>query len=82
MKLKAVTRKELDQHFDNFIGSFIASSSWQKDSVAQDLLKGLETRYHLNRYPYRIECLDISHLSGGRASGGLSCMLGSVPEKK
>ncbi|MDR0369673.1 MAG: hypothetical protein LBH96_04095 [Candidatus Peribacteria bacterium] len=29
-----------------------------------------------------MECVDISHLSGSWISGGLSCMVGGLPEKK
>jgi len=69
LSISAKLRKELDQHFSNFVTSFIASSSWQKDSLANDILKGLQERYGLTYYPYRIEALDISHLSGAWASG-------------
>lgn len=82
LRISAKLRKELDQHFSNFVTSFIASSSWEKDSLANDILKGLQERYELSHYPYRIEALDISHLSGGRASGGLSCMVGTMTEKR
>lgn len=82
MRISTKLRKELDQHFSNFVTSFIASSSWQKDSLANDILKGLQERYELSYYPYRVEALDISHLSGGRASGGLSCMVGTMAEKR
>ena len=43
-----------------------------------DLLSSLQKRYQLKNFPYRIECIDISHLSGGRVSGGLSCLLGGI----
>lgn len=82
MKLRVKDWKELEMHFDHYVSSFIASNSWQQDSIANELLKGLQTRYALKSYPYRIECLDISHLSGWWASGGLSCLVGMVPYKK
>lgn len=82
MKLGVKDWKELEMHFDQYISSFIASNSRQQDSIANELLKGLQSRYGLKSYPYRIECLDISHLSGGWASGGLSCLVGMVPYKK
>ncbi len=82
MKVKQATWKELDRHFSNFITSFIASSSWQKDSLANDILKWLQQRYGLGFYPYRIEALDISHLSWGWASGWLSCMVSTILEKR
>ena len=46
-----------------------------------DLLTELQQRYFIKNFPYHIECIDISHLSGGRTSGGLSCFLGGVPYK-
>lgn len=82
LSISAKLRKELDQHFSNFVTSFIASSSWQKDSLANDILKGLQERYGLTYYPYRIEALDISHLSGAWASGWLSCLVGTMSEKR
>ena len=42
----------------------------------------LQKRYHLKHIPYRIECIDISHLSGGRTSGWLSCLMAGLPYKK
>lgn len=80
-KIKLI-RKELIVHFDQFLQSFIASSAWQEDSVVNDILKWLQSRYHLAYYPLHIECLDISHFSGDRASGWLSSMDSGVLNKK
>jgi excinuclease ABC subunit C len=38
----------------------------------------IQKKYQLKKFPYRIECIDISHLSGWRVSGGLSCLLGGI----
>jgi excinuclease UvrABC nuclease subunit len=45
-------------------------------------LKWLQQRYDFAYYPLRIECLDISHFAGDRASGGLSAMDGGIANKK
>lgn len=82
MKLTKQVILELENHFDQFIASYIASGAWQKDSIVADLLKWLQQRYDFAYYPLRIECLDISHFSGDRASGWLSAMDGGVMNKK
>ncbi|MFA7298697.1 MAG: hypothetical protein WC010_03575 [Candidatus Absconditabacterales bacterium] len=46
------------------------------------MFKTLQARYGLKNIPYKIECIDISHLSGGRTSGGLSCLMAGLPYKK
>lgn len=46
------------------------------------LLEELQHRYQLSQFPYQIECLDISHLQGEWTSGGLTCMIGGLLEKK
>lgn len=65
-----------------FIENFVISDSRQSNSVVNDLLGQLQSRYHLSTYPYRIECIDISHLSWWWASGGLSCLTWGMPDKK
>ena len=65
-----------------FIENFIISDSRQTNSVMNDILAQLQTRYWLSTYPYRIECMDISHFSGWWASGWLSCLVGGMPDKK
>ncbi len=82
MKLTKQVILELEIHFDQFIASYIASGAWQKDSIVADLLKWLQQRYDFAYYPLRIECLDISHFAGDRASGGLSAMDGGIANKK
>lgn len=54
----------------------------QGSGMTNDLLKTLEERYQLGRFPYQIECLDISHLGGDQTSGGLSCLVAGLEEKK
>lgn len=67
--------KEIDELMGKFIQSYIASTIFDKDeNLTQDLLTTLQKRYHLHTFPYQIECIDISHLSGTAISGGLACM--------
>jgi excinuclease ABC subunit C len=65
-----------------FIENFVISDSRQSNSVVNDLLGQLQSRYSLSTYPYRIECIDISHLSWWWASGWLSCVVWGMPDKK
>lgn len=82
MTMNAKLKKDLELHFDQFISSFIASDARQSDSVVWNVLKWLQTRYNFYWYPLRIECLDISHFSGDRASGWLSSMNWGITNKK
>jgi excinuclease ABC subunit C len=54
---------------------FVAVSSFEKESMMNDILKSLQINYKLSIFPYRIECVDISHLSGWWMSGWLSCLV-------
>ena len=75
--------KELLHLAENFLESYIISQSLQEDTtIINDMFKTLKDRYGLKKIPYRIECVDISHLSGSRTSGGLSCLLGGIPYPK
>lgn len=68
---------------ENFLESYIISNSLQEWTVIiNDLMKTLKERYKLKNIPYKIECIDISHLSGGRSSGWLSCLVGWLPYTK
>ena len=79
---KKVT-KELWKLAENFLESYIITQSLQEEStMINDMFKTLQTRYELKNVPYRIECIDISHLSGWRTSGWLSCLMAWLPYKK
>lgn len=83
--LKKSTKKERKDLFiflDNALESYIVSTSLQEENLLNDSLSTLQTRYNLPSFPYRIECIDISHLSGGWMSGWLSCLLGGLKNPK
>ncbi len=80
-KIKAISRKECVTLCEGFMEAYIAGSSFETDSVMNSLHQELQDRYQLKSYPYKIECVDISHFSWGRASGGLSCQVWWVPYK-
>jgi excinuclease ABC subunit C len=50
--------------------------------IINDMVKTIKDRYKLKKIPYKIECIDISHLSGWRTSGWLSCFVWGLPYKK
>lgn len=75
-------REAMHKMFENFFESYITIQSMQGSGMTNDLLKTLEERYQLGRFPYQIECLDISHLGGDQTSGGLSCLVAGLEEKK
>ena len=46
------------------IDAYVLTSAFEKDNLMNELLKTLHTRYEFKKFPYTMECLDISHLSG------------------
>ena len=70
--------KPLKELLDNLFQSYIINSSFDESNLINELLSTIQERYQLKHFPYRIECIDISHLSGWRVSGGLSCLLGGI----
>lgn len=74
-KIKKSAQHEIDILLQKFLDSYIASTTFDtEDNLTQDLLWELQKRYDLTRFPYQIECVDISHLSGSYISGWLTCM--------
>jgi excinuclease UvrABC nuclease subunit len=81
-KIKSSDRKQINDLMTKFLDSYIASTTFDiEDNLTQDLLWELQKRYFLTTFPYQIECIDISHLSGSYVSGGLSCMREWLPYK-
>lgn len=81
-KIKSSERKQINDLMKKFLDSYIASTTFDiEDNLTQDLLWELQKRYFLTSFPYQIECIDISHLSGSYVSGGLSCMREWLPYK-
>ncbi len=79
-KIKSSDRKQINDLMTKFLDSYIASTTFDiEDNLTQDLLWELQKRYFLTTFPYQIECIDISHLSGSYVSGGLSCMREWLP---
>jgi excinuclease ABC subunit C len=53
----------------------------KKKQSWQNLCQAMEKTLHLNRQPNRIECLDISNISGKQAVGALVCFTLGEPDK-
>lgn len=81
-KIPKKVRTEIESLLDNFIDAQIASSTFEKENIMSDLLQWLETRYEFPRFPYAIECIDISHLSWWWTSGALVSMREGLLNKK
>ena len=56
--------QEIIALLERSIDAYVLTSAFEKDNLMNELLKTLETRYGLRKFPYSVECLDISHLSG------------------
>ncbi len=83
-KIPSLNHKEqagLHQLLDNFFESYLLIQQTQDPGGSNALLLQLQQKYGLKKFPYQIECLDISHLGGEWSSGGLSVMIGWVLSK-
>lgn len=82
-KIGKKIEKEIRKLAENFLESYIISQSLQEwTTLINDMFKTLKDKYKLKKIPYKIECIDISHLSGWRTSGWLSCFVWGLPYKK
>lgn len=81
-KLSKSDLQEIDKLIEWFFDSYIISTSFEWENLNNELLKDLQSRYKLKKFPYHIECVDISHLGWSWTSGGLSCFLWWLPERK
>lgn len=79
---KKSTIKQIQDQMEDYIQSYILSSYFNQDNLLNDVLKGIQERYFLEKFPHRIEFIDISHLSWGWVSGWLSCMIWGMLSKK
>jgi excinuclease UvrABC nuclease subunit len=69
-KIRKSDWNQIEILLQKFLESYIASTTFDtEDNLTQDLLSNLQRRYHLITFPYQIECIDISHLSGSNVSG-------------
>ncbi len=67
-KISAKHRKDIQAMLERSIDSVVLSSSFEKNSVMNSLLKNIQERFSLKNFPYNMECVDISHFSGGWTS--------------
>ncbi len=79
IKINKDQKQEVVSLIDGFLDSYIISQSFKDENLLNDMLTEIQSKYKLTNFPYRMECIDISHLSGSRASGGLSWFLGWIP---
>lgn len=69
-KIKKSDWDQIEVLLQKFLESYIASTTFDiENNLTQDLLSELQQRYYLKSLPYQMECIDISHLSGGWISG-------------
>ena len=81
-KLSKSDLQEIDKLIEWFFDSYVISTSFEWENLNNELLKDLQSRYKLKRFPYHIECIDISHLGWSWTSWWLSCFLWWLAERK
>ncbi|MEF2176184.1 MAG: GIY-YIG nuclease family protein [Candidatus Absconditabacteria bacterium] len=77
-KLSKEYKSNINLMLENSLESYIISTNFESQNLVSELLNFMKSKYNFKNYPYRVECIDISHLSGSRVSGGLSVLLGGV----
>lgn len=75
IKITKKQTQEVIELIDGFLDSYLVSESFKDENLINDMLTEIQSKYKLTNFPYHMECIDISHLSGSRASGGLSGFL-------
>jgi len=81
-KLSKSDLQQIDILIEWFFDSYIVSTSFELENLNNEILKILQSRYKLQKFPYHIECVDISHLWWSRTSWWLSCFIWWLAEKK
>ncbi len=81
-KLNPEEKEELEKLINNSIQNFIISTSFEEHNIIWELLKNLQKKYNLKNFPYRIECVDISHMQWNYISAWLSCFVAWIKYNK
>ena len=56
-------QKALQEMMNKFFDSYLIVASFEGENFYNDLLNVVQKKYQLKNFPYRMECVDISHLS-------------------
>jgi len=76
-------RSRIQDVVDNAVSSYVSSASIDDDvPVINAVLAQLQNDLGLDRLPYHIEAIDVSHIQGWRCSWGLSCLKAWSPYPK
>ena len=73
--MKKETIKKIKNILDINMQQLVSSTTFGDDSNIDKLLRSLQKKLLLKKYPYKIVCLDISHFSWQNNSGAISCAL-------
>ncbi len=79
--MKKETIKQIKIFLEINMEQLISVSTFGSDINIDRLLRSLQKKLLLKKYPYKIVCLDISHFSWQNNSGAISCMLGGFLSK-
>lgn len=60
---------DISEFVERATSSYIAQTQMADHNLLDELLRVIQERYQLAHFPYKIECIDISHLSGSNISG-------------
>jgi excinuclease ABC subunit C len=74
--------ESLKEFLFNQLDSIIVSSSFEKENILNEVLSSIRQKLNLKNFPYKIEALDISHLSWWRTSWAIVSFVWWIPYKR
>ena len=82
MRLSKEELAEIEKFLDINLDEFIASYVFKDEKNIDEVLKSIQKEFNLKNYPYKIVCLDISHINAKNPSWWLSAMVWGLLNKK
>ncbi len=77
-----INLQDVKEFLENQIDSLVINSSFEKQNLLNEILSNIQKQLNLKNFPYKIQALDISHLSWWWASGAIVSFVGWIPFKK
>lgn len=75
-------KEDILKFLSDQIDTIIIASSFEKENILNEILKNIQIKLKLKNFPYKIEWLDISHLSWWRTSWWLVKMIWWIMYKR
>jgi len=80
--MKKETIKKIEEFLNLNLDDFISKHIFSDEKNIDKSLKNIQKKFNLKNYPYKIVCLDISHINGKNPTWWLSAMKWAILSKK